>query len=584
MIVGIKSAGRIALRNPAKVLAICWWFSIGKRIRAHNQLREILRDELDAYQYWIAYHERVEDLPKTAPTGTDCAVWIHIDANEAGPNALRSLASLERQQVAFELFVSGTGLTALAEDMLPRGCVRLDARSRTEALEAACAAAHGRFLVPLRTGHELAPGILASYSAAAATSDDPPILYADQDELDSKRCRSSPWFKPNWDPDLFLAQDFMTAACAIPVAVARSAPSVGRDPAHDPAAVYQLIMYLTRVQGVQVRHVPRIGVHCDPEAWLSSEIEQSARVAVVAASLSGEGGAAQPGRYGTALVVWPEPAAAPAVAVIVPTRDGVDLLKTCVGGVLEATDYPRVSVTIVDNGSIRTETLDYLAAIGADPRVSVLHADGPFNFSELNNLAVRQETSSYLCLLNNDIEIVDRGWLRHMMRYAVRDDAGAVGPKLLYPDGTIQHAGVVVGMGGAAGHAHRGQCENAPGYFAQTHVAREATAVTAACMVLAREKYLAVGGLDARNLAVAYNDVDLCMKLRAKSWRNYYIPQARLIHHESKSRGSDFSPSQRDRYLRELAVLQHRWNTTEFIDPTHHPALDRASETYRLKI
>jgi GT2 family glycosyltransferase len=260
------------------------------------------------------------------------------------------------------------------------------------------------------------------------------------------------------------------------------------------------------------------------------------------------------------------------------------LLRTCVRGVLDNTRYRPFEIIIVDNGSRDPETLSFLKRVSANPRVRVLDYDQPFNFSAINNFAARNARGSYLCLLNNDIEIIDEGWLIALMRQAVRPEVGAAGAKLLYEDGTIQHAGVVIGLGQAAGHAHRYQRNDEPGYFARPHVAHCASAVTAACLVVAKAKFDAVGGLDETNFAVAFNDVDLCLKLERAGWHNIYVPQAVAIHHESKSRGRDFLPANIDRYMGELAVLQDRWATPGYSDPLHHPHLDKGAETYVIQV
>ncbi|MFL5240428.1 MAG: glycosyl transferase, partial [Rhizomicrobium sp.] len=217
-------------------------------------------------------------------------------------------------------------------------------------------------------------------------------------------------------------------------------------------------------------------------------------------------------------------------------------------------------------------------------RIRVLAYPGPYNFSAINNAAALAARGAYLCLLNNDTEVVNAEWLTELMRYAVRDEVGAAGAKLLYEDGTIQHAGVVVGIGGAAGHAHRFLPATEPGYFRQPHVAQYVSAVTAACLVVEKKKFEAVGGLDEVALAVAFNDVDFCLKLEKAGWRNVYVPHAVLLHHESKSRGDDISPLNIDRYRRELRTLQERWGTTTYDDPLHNPNLDRYSETYVLNL
>jgi len=255
-----------------------------------------------------------------------------------------------------------------------------------------------------------------------------------------------------------------------------------------------------------------------------------------------------------------------------------------VDGLLNRTSYGPLELLIVDNGSIEPRTTDYLRGIAEDSRVRVLPYAAPYNFSAINNFAVRKAKGAYLCLLNNDTEVVGADWLTEMMRFAVRENVGAVGAKLLYEDGSIQHAGVAIGIGEAAGHSHRGLDNDEPGYFGLAHAAHYVSAVTAACLVVDKRKYLAVGGLDEEMLAVAFNDVDFCLKLQMAGWRNVYTPHAVLVHHESKSRGSDFAADHVDRFRGELKVLQDRWKTRTARDPLHNPNLDPYSESFVLRL
>ncbi len=252
-------------------------------------------------------------------------------------------------------------------------------------------------------------------------------------------------------------------------------------------------------------------------------------------------------------------------------------------GLLHGTDYPNLEIVIADNDSREPSTLQYLEEVVEDPRVRVVRWPHPFNYSAINNFAAGFANGQLLCLLNNDIEIVEPDWLTEMVREILQPGVGAVGARLLYPDRSIQHAGVAIGIGNAAGHAHRALPEGAPGYFAQALIARGASAVTGACLLVQKRSFEAVGGLDEVRLAVAYNDVDFCLKLRKLGLRNIYTPAATLIHHESKSRGSDFAPEHNERYMRELAVFQERWGTKQIIDPWHHPRLERGSEDYRIQ-
>jgi len=214
----------------------------------------------------------------------------------------------------------------------------------------------------------------------------------------------------------------------------------------------------------------------------------------------------------------------------------------------------------------------------------VLRHDAPFNFAELNNLAVREARGEYLCLLNDDTEAIDPGWLGELVRQAARSEVGAVGAKLVYPDGSIQHAGVTLGIAGTAGHAHRFQRPGDPGYFHRADVAHCVSAVTAACLVVSRGKYVAVGGMDEAAFPVAFNDVDLCLKLEQAGWHNLYQPAAVLVHHESKSRRRAADPARAAAFRLERTALEERWRVADRIDPLHHPRLDRNSERYLLRI
>jgi GT2 family glycosyltransferase len=272
----------------------------------------------------------------------------------------------------------------------------------------------------------------------------------------------------------------------------------------------------------------------------------------------------------------------PPLSVIVPTRNRVDLLRTCLNGVADA-DYPQMEVIVVDNDSDDPETLAFLAAL--DPaQHRVLRYGGTFNYSAINNHAAAQAQGRLLCLLNNDIEMIDPHWLAIMATQASRPDVGAVGARLLYPDGRIQHAGVVIGVGSAAGHAHRLLRADEEGYFHRHGLPQFTSAVTAACLVVEREKFMAVGGLNERDFAVAFNDVDLCLRLNQQGWQSLYEPRATLIHHESVSRGLDRDPIGAARFAGELAALKRLWATDEIYDPYHHPELSRASEQFVVRL
>jgi GT2 family glycosyltransferase len=281
----------------------------------------------------------------------------------------------------------------------------------------------------------------------------------------------------------------------------------------------------------------------------------------------------------------------PDLSVIVPTRNRHDLLRVCLDG-LQRTEYPgRLEVIVIDNGSNEPATLEYLAQLDTD-FARVIRDDGPFNFASLNNRAVESCSSGLLCFLNNDIEIRHTDWLSIMAHQAMHDEVGAVGAQLLYPDGLIQHAGVVIGIGGAAAHAHRTLHPQAEGYFQRHRLPQFVCAVTAACMVMRRDRFEAVKGFDEERFAVSFNDVDLCLRLRDKGWEILYEPRASLVHHESVSRGLDHDPQRAARQAREVRALQQLWHTGDrhpdkghsSSDPFHHPGLSPLSEHFVLRV
>lgn len=437
-------------------------------------------------------------------------------------------------------------------------------------LAAALAEATGDFVFFVRCGDELADSALARLGRALAASP-ADVAYGDEDQAQAGRKQRAPWFKPEWNYELFLALDYLSGAVAVRTSLARQIADAAGS-----ASPLDLDDFLLRVTGEAERilHVPSILMHVHHQ-----EEPTASRVAAVGAYLEGRA-VCLPGPFGTVRVQWSLPTPLPKVSIIIPTRDKVDLLKACVDGLLTRTDYLPFEILIVDNGSREADALHYLEQLGTRDDVHVLRCDAAYNFSALNNLAVQKASGDFVLLLNNDTEVTHPDWLGEMMRYAAREDVGAVGAKLLYSDGSLQHAGVVVGMGEAAGHAHRHLAPGDPGYFRQARVAQFVTAVTGACLLVDRRKYEAVGGLDEQSFAIAYNDVDFCLKLECAGWRNVYTPHAILYHHESKSRGNDLSPQHRQRYMRELAVLQERWGTKTYADPLHSVHLDRYSETY----
>jgi GT2 family glycosyltransferase len=571
----------LLLLRPWKALKIGYWRITGRRVRARLQFREAAAALPFAYAQWEGRCARSDraTLASVATEPSDIAVHLHFARSASRQDLTRAVRSVTRQVWPYwRLIITSEDGTVPGLPDDPRISL-IDGAfgSYGTGLRAALSSAGTHYLVPLRLDCRLPRMALARYAIhlRSVPAGRFPILYGDQDEFGQFGWRRNPWFKPAWDPEMFLAQDYLSAALAVPVTIAGDLRVDGSDE----AAIYGMLLGATRRSGQEVQHLHRITVSAPRDYWRRPD---AGRLALLRDALAGVPGTEViAGPFGTASIRWPLPVSTPLVSIIVPTRDQVALLKTCIRGLLDQTRYPNLEILIADNDSQEPSTHAFLTEISADPQVRVVTWPHPFNYSAINNFAVKAARGEYLCLLNNDIEIIDKDWLSELMRYAARPRAGAIGARLLYPDRTIQHAGVTVGMGNAAGHAHRGLPEHAAGHFAHALVAHRAIAVTAACLVVRRDRFETVGGFDEVALRIAYNDVDLCLKLHQAGFENYYVPSAVLIHHESKSRGLDMAPEHIERYRTELATLQARWGTEIYCDPTHHPALNRGSETYK---
>jgi GT2 family glycosyltransferase len=284
--------------------------------------------------------------------------------------------------------------------------------------------------------------------------------------------------------------------------------------------------------------------------------------------------------HGRTKVRWPVPDPEPRVSMIVPTRDRTDLLRVCVDGFLHETRYTNLEVLIADNDSEEEETKVYLAKVSTHPRVRVIPCPGPFNYSKINNLAAKHATGELVGLMNNDLKVFEPDWLRQMVSHAVRPDVGIVGAKLLYEDGTIQHAGVTLGIS-LASHLYKFSPGGAEGRQGRLNTTQDVSAVTAACLIMRREVWDEVGGLD-EDFPVAYNDVDLCLKVRAAGYRILWTPDAVLYHLESRTRGKDVAPEKRERLNQDKARLTERWGDMLSEDPFHSPNFSASHTDSRL--
>jgi GT2 family glycosyltransferase len=270
----------------------------------------------------------------------------------------------------------------------------------------------------------------------------------------------------------------------------------------------------------------------------------------------------------------------PLVSLIIPTRNGEALVRQCITSIREKTGYPNYEIILVDNGSDDPSALRYFQELGANEGIVIVRDDRPFNYSALNNHAVDMARGEFVALVNNDIEVISPGWLEEMVSLALQPGVGAVGARLLYPDNLLQHGGVILGLGGIAGHSHKHFPRNHPGYFYRAILTQELSAVTAACLLVRKRIYQEVGGLEENKLSVAFNDVDFCIRLRQAGYRNIYAAYAELYHHESVTRGFEDTPEKRARFKAESEYMKATWPAILDADPAYSPNLTRDYEDF----
>lgn len=420
------------------------------------------------------------------------------------------------------------------------------------------------------------------------------LIYSDEDKIDARGLRSQPYFKTDWNPELMLGQNMLNHLAVYRRATVEAVGGLreGFEGAQD----HDLALRVAeRTAPDHIRHIPYVLYHW---RWQGDQGSFSREWADRCAEARRRAVAEHLARTGQVAEVTVQPSAAralqvrrsvpdprPLVSVIIPTRDRADLLGQCAEGLLRQTAYAPLDINIVDNGSVEPATHALFEVLRTDPRVRILAAPGPFNFAALMNRAVAETTGDVILLLNNDISVIEPEWLDELVGQALRPKVGAVGAKLLYPDGSLQHAGVVLGVGGdsarVAGHLYAGARGGHAGYQGHLTMSRNVSAVTAACLAMRRSVWDEVGGMDAENLAVAFNDVDLCLKIRAAGYDIVWTPFAALYHHESASRGSDLSPEAARRFAGEVKVMRERWGSALDNDPFYGGMFDRSHTNYR---
>jgi GT2 family glycosyltransferase len=455
--------------------------------------------------------------------------------------------------------------------------------------------AQGEFVARINQHDQIPLHALFCLAREISNHPDADLIYTDDDSIDDAKIRLDPRFKPDWNPDLFFSYHYLANLCAYRVDRVRQFG--GYRAGFEGAEDYDLALrYLKNTAASKIRHIPRILYHTRAlsqpiaptfsrlreEGWGEGNAHQSGKCAL-ADYFEGGGTTVEDGPApGLYRIKHPLPTQPPVVSIIIPTRDQVELLKKCIESIQQKTDYKNWEMLVVDNQSVESDTHTYFEQIQGDSRIKVIAYDKPFNYSAINNFAAQYAHGEILALVNNDIEVIAEAWLTEMVSHAVRPGIGAVGAKLLYPNRLVQHSGVIIGIGGVAGHVHKYLKEDDPGYCHRAVVTQNLSAVTGACLVIRKNIYQEVGGLNEADLAVAFNDIDFCLRLRDAGYKSLFTPYARLYHHESISRGHDDTTEKHALFVQEFEYMKRVWGNKLNSDPAYNPNLTLEFENFEL--
>jgi glycosyltransferase involved in cell wall biosynthesis/predicted nucleic acid-binding Zn-ribbon protein len=465
---------------------------------------------------------------------------------------------------------------------------RVSRSGSAEATNAALELARGEWVAFVEQSDVLREQALYRLVEALNRNDELKLIYSDEDKVDGRGERSDPNFKPDWNPDLFLSCNMLGHLSAYSAVLLRELGGVREGFAG--AEAYDLALRcMDRLQPRQIHHVPRVlysardvAERAEPGAPVKPSTLAGQRALNEHFQRTALQARAEIVAEDTFRVRYQLPQTPPLVSVIIPTRNAPELVRQCMESIFDRTTYPSYEVLLLDNGSDDPAALSYLSQLALRAGVRVVRDERPFNYSALNNMGVQLAHGEYVCLLNNDIEVMSPYWLEELIGIASQPGVGAVGARLWYPDDTLQHGGVIIGVHGIGGHAHKHLPKGNRGYHGRADMIQGYSVVTGACLAIKRSTYLEMDGLNESELKVAFNDVDLCLRLREAGYRNVWTPYANLYHHESATRGGEDTPEKLARFAREVEYINLRWATELAHDPAYNPNLSIAHEDFRL--
>jgi GT2 family glycosyltransferase len=566
--------------------------------RVRETLRNITRN--GSYEEWVETFDSMtpQDLARlrsvAAALAPKTVISVVMPVHNPSETFLRRAIESVREQIYqnWELCIADDCSTAPHVGPLLRRYASADDRIKvgfrkenggiSAASNSALTLASGDFVTFIDHDDEIPPHALLLVAREIAEDPGLDLIYTDEDKIDEAGRRFDPYFKPDWNPALILSQNFVNhlgvyrKSLVERVGGLREAFSGSQD--------YDLLLRCTELTTPgKIRHVPHVLYHWRAAAGSTAKSTTAKPYAILAGQRAvqdaldrrGIKGKVEVTRHNYYQVDYPLPDVLPDVSILVPSACKSDLVVQCLAKLLEVTDYPSFEVLLLVSETTRKTDAQrsVLEKAQGDPRVrALLYPDRPFNFSWINNWGASRARGSVLCFMNDDTEVIGPDWLQQMVARLALADVGAVGAMLYYPNDTIQHAGIILGSGGVADHAHRLAPRSTAGYFGRAALEQDFSAITAGCAAISRRAFESVGGFD-EQLAVAFNDVDLCIRLTRAGWRIVWTPRVELYHRESATLGPYNAPERFDQFKREERLMRDRWSPVLTSDRNYNPNL-----------
>lgn len=583
----INRAGglRALIAKALKLVALQGWSGLISGLHRSKNFGKLQTCSSEVYADWHSRHEPYRHCRETTSQTDGAAIKIILyAANQTTYSLTPVITSIEKQTHsnwrAIAICEDASQALALTKILEP------NFKSRWKVLTQPVDRDLSRLLddciwITFNSGNTIYDVNAFSHIASCETGSTPCFIYCDEDMVDSQGRPSQPHFKPDWNPDLLRSYNYLGEAVFLHRELALKIDDL--QALIKECAVYELLLKASyHCKTSEIKHIPiplAHSTHRNP--WgngSSTDAIDALRAYYQQMQILAEIEAMPSGMRTRYLIPKPEPL----TSILIPTKNKVHLLKQCIESIFTKTLYDNFELIIIDNGSDDEGTLRYLNTLTNNAKVKIVKDNRKFNYSSLMNNGAKHANGDVLCMLNNDTEVISADWLNEMVGHVLRPEIGVVGAKLLYPDDTVQHGGVILGIGGCAGHAHRGFNKDDPGYFGRAQVASNYSAVTGACLVTKTEVFNSLGGFDEDNLGISYNDIDYCLRAIEKGLQVVWTPFALLYHHESASRKSDEKRSERTRAHQEQSYFLSRWQEKIFYDPAYNINLTLEHENFSL--